>query len=131
MNGADLRRGILEAAWWPNRTGEIRVLIEYGADINERDDAENTALIRSALRGHLENLETLLEYGAALDAGDDFGCTAILKAAKADTHLLFNSLLRRKPTSGLQIPTDIQRYMHRRKTVTSKPLNILLNSVWN
>ncbi|KAI9812045.1 MAG: hypothetical protein M1827_004938 [Pycnora praestabilis] len=80
-NGASAKTGFLEAAWWPGRTREIQILSEYRrSESEERDRDGRTALIRTACRGHKENMETLLKYGAVLDAVDHNGGTAIMRA---------------------------------------------------
>jgi ankyrin repeat protein len=61
----------------------IEILRKRGADVNARDNYEQTALIRAAM--HCENpeiIETLLEAGADIGHKDEEGCSAIDYAEK-------------------------------------------------
>jgi len=74
-------------------TGIVKILIQAGADVNEKDEYGGTALIRAADSGHREMVEYLLDEGAEIDAmerGSRF--TALFKAVSAG-HLSIVQLL--------------------------------------
>ena len=48
---------------------KVRVLLKSGADVNQTDRNELSALYRAASKGHAEVIQMLLEAGARLDAG--------------------------------------------------------------
>jgi ankyrin repeat protein len=70
------RRGLLYAQGglplhFAARSGWVdvcRALIEYGADLNTRDEEGWTALHKAARNGHVETVALLIEHGAELEA---------------------------------------------------------------
>ena len=50
----------------PTPQAVLELLLEHGADINERDGQQYTALMHSAQRGHRELVALLLHRGAAI-----------------------------------------------------------------
>ena len=54
-----------------------RLLIESGAEINARSDAEMTALINAAWRGSVEIVRLLVEKGADTNVQADSGSTVL------------------------------------------------------
>jgi ankyrin repeat protein len=59
-----------------------RLLLEYGARVDEADDAGTTPLLRAAAAGHNELVGLLLRSGAAVDlASKSTGMTALYAAA--------------------------------------------------
>ncbi|PWW72552.1 ankyrin [Tuber magnatum] len=61
--------------------GTIKLLIDRGAKVNERNGVEQTPLHWAVVRGDLEAIELLLENGADLKAKDDEGADVIEWAA--------------------------------------------------
>jgi hypothetical protein len=57
--------------------GSVRVLLQYGADVNGRTENGNTALIEAAGYGYAEIVAILLEAGATPDVRDRDGYTAL------------------------------------------------------
>ena len=51
-----------------NSLGFIKFLIENGADVNARDDMDNTALLNAVNDGRTDVVKLLLEHGAAASA---------------------------------------------------------------
>jgi ankyrin repeat protein len=69
------RTPLMESAW--NGQAEvIKLLLDYGADINAVDDHGMTALIRAARRGHEMSVKLLLDRGADATIRDKNGRTA-------------------------------------------------------
>ncbi|MCL6590462.1 MAG: ankyrin repeat domain-containing protein [Firmicutes bacterium] len=60
----------------------VKYLIEKGANINEKNNAGQTALMYAAEDGHLEIVKFLMEKGADLDAKDVNNETAFMKATQ-------------------------------------------------
>ncbi|MCK4319256.1 ankyrin repeat domain-containing protein [Candidatus Micrarchaeota archaeon] len=75
--------GELIAASQKGDTEEIKLLIEKGVDVNEKEKKgdEGTALIWAVYRGHTETAELLIEKGADVEARDKNGLTALILAA--------------------------------------------------
>jgi ankyrin repeat protein len=86
------RRGVLYAqggtalhfAAGYGRVDVCRVLIEYGAELNKRDEEGWTALHKAARNGQVETVALLIEHGAELEAtSEKEGSTAMHTAASA------------------------------------------------
>jgi ankyrin repeat protein len=54
----------------------VRVLLDYGADVNGRDNHSRTPLMWAALKGHGDIARILIKAGADLFATDKFGYSA-------------------------------------------------------
>jgi len=93
-NGADVNKMGYES---PNRTplmiaaeegkeNLVKLLVEYGADVNAKDHYGDTALMLAANAGHLNVVEFLVEHGAnvnAVAAGYIYaGSTALIYASE-------------------------------------------------
>lgn len=74
------------------------MLLEYGADVNARENEYGvTPLMRACAAGNLETVKLLLIYGAEVDIGDkDDGKTAIDYAKEAGRDDIVQALQRRK-----------------------------------
>jgi ankyrin repeat protein len=59
-----------------------KVLFEWGADINTRDDFGATPLIHAVTVGPLEVVQWLIENGASLEFKDSIGSTALSAATR-------------------------------------------------
>ena len=55
--------------------GVVKILLEYGADMDVKDEDGNTFLHRAAEKGHTKVVKVLLEYGADVNAENLFGET--------------------------------------------------------
>jgi ankyrin repeat protein len=58
-----------------------RMLLEYGAEVDSRNDRGQTPLGGVAFKGYEEIVTLLLEYGAAIDADNGGGMTPLMFAA--------------------------------------------------
>jgi ankyrin repeat protein len=72
----------LHEAAWRGDVGEVRRLVEAGADVNWRDSVGETALFGACAWGRLEVVRYLLEVGARHDLRESFsGLTPLHWAA--------------------------------------------------
>ena len=94
----------------------LRLALQDGAQINARDSASETALIRAAREGRLVMVEILLGAGASLDLQDREGRTALARAALGGFIDIVSMLIR----SGADITLDDKN--------GDKPLDIALRS---
>lgn len=63
--------GLLQCAVLGGNEASISLLLEKGADINERDDTGRTALIHACSEGHESIVRMLLDFGADVSVCDD------------------------------------------------------------
>ncbi len=77
---AELDRRLIDAAW-ANDLAKARLLIPAGADVNAKDETEQSAYLISTSEGHLDLLELTLRQGADVDAKDSFNGTGLIRAA--------------------------------------------------
>ncbi len=79
---------LMEAVWRPDAKLElVRILLDAGADINERDSLGTPILTHAASQGHTEIVKAIIHAGADVNAkGRMFGNTA-LQIAVRDGHI--------------------------------------------
>lgn len=82
---SELRKQLMLASKG-GQAGPIARLLNFGLDVNTRDDENNTPLIIAAENGHAEAVKALLEAGADLDARNQQR-TSALSAACSRGHL--------------------------------------------
>ena len=82
--------------------GEIRDLLERGADPDTRDRYGQTALMRAALHGHAELVEVLIGAGAALDVTAKYGLSALMLAAVNGREEIARALIRAGADRGIR-----------------------------
>lgn len=75
-----LNAKLIEAAW-NNDLQRVTSLIARGADVNAKDDTEQSAYLISTSEGYQELLELTLRHGADVDAKDSFNGTGLIRAA--------------------------------------------------
>lgn len=63
----------------------LRNLLDGGADANEKNRTEATAIFRAVQNAHEEAVKILIDAGTDLNHKDRFGQTALHIAAKGDT----------------------------------------------
>ncbi|KAA0170882.1 hypothetical protein FNF28_01155 [Cafeteria roenbergensis] len=71
----------------------VGLLLDYGADLEARDDEACTALVLATTNGRNETVKNLLARGADLEAKDAFGSTALMWAAEMGHSELVDTLL--------------------------------------
>lgn len=70
-----------------------RLLLKYGANVNQPDKAGRTPLMLAAEQGKTAMAELLLRSGASVNAHDNEGRTALMRAAGAENRLALLKLL--------------------------------------
>ena len=85
-NDKNLRRGERK----PSAEGAVLMLLDAGADVHARNEADFTALHGAALRGLNEVVQTLLDHGADIDARDFRGRTPYRLAQGSKPGILFS-----------------------------------------
>ncbi|KAJ7147877.1 ankyrin repeat-containing domain protein, partial [Mycena crocata] len=73
---------VLRLASGVGREREVRLLIEYGADVNEQGGFYGTALQVASINGHKEIMKLLLENEADVNAVDGYHGTALHAASQ-------------------------------------------------
>jgi len=75
----------------------VKLLLDAGADFNERDDDGQTALIGAAISGHAEIVKLLIEKGADVNIEDKYNKTALDYAEKDEIkQLLLEAMEKQK-----------------------------------
>lgn len=72
----------LRDAAWTNDVSRARALLTRGADVNAKDETEQSAYLIATSEGYLELLRLALAHGADLDAHDSFDGTGLIRAAE-------------------------------------------------
>lgn len=83
--GADANYGPdrpLQQACYVGNHGIVQLLLEYGADVDGRDETKDTALMMAASFGHEEIVKMLLKQGADINAQSNSHGTALIAAAR-------------------------------------------------
>ena len=112
---------------------EILKLIEQGADVNARDDAEQTALMYAAVSNqNPEIISALLKSGADINARDDAGRTALMLAVSKNPNLdVIKTLIK---ADGIEINSVQERngwtalFWAAYSAVNPEVINILLDN---
>lgn len=87
-----------DALMWAAGVGHddiVKVLLNWGADVNARDSQGTSVLMRAVQNNHAGVVRVLLNWGANMDATDNSGLTALVLAAKIglwDIILIFAKL---------------------------------------
>ncbi|WP_353952824.1 ankyrin repeat domain-containing protein [Knoellia sp. S7-12] len=93
--GADraaLDRQLRDAAW-PGDAALAARLIERGADVNGKDETQQSAYLIATSEGHLELLRLTLRHGAKVDDKDSWNGTGLIRAAERGHALVVGELL--------------------------------------
>lgn len=84
----------LRAAAWANDVARARQLIRQGADVNAKDDTEQSAYLIATSEGYLDLLRLTLRHGARVDDKDSWNGTGLIRAAERGHALVVGQLLR-------------------------------------
>lgn len=90
---ARLDDALIEAAW----AGDVRrarELVADGADVNDKDDSQQSAYLISTSQGYLDLLELTLRNGADVGSLDSFNGTGLIRAADRGHADIVGRLLR-------------------------------------
>ncbi|WP_408897369.1 ankyrin repeat domain-containing protein [Nocardioides sp. R1-1] len=93
LTQAELDRRLRDAAW-ANDVPRARRLVRRGADVNAKDDTEQSAYLIATSEGHLELLRLALRHGARVDDKDSWNGTGLIRAAERGHALVVGELLR-------------------------------------
>lgn len=72
----------LRAATWDHDLGRAVAVIERGADVNAKDDTEQSAYLITTSEGYLDLLNVTLAHGARIDDKDSWNGTGLIRAAE-------------------------------------------------
>ena len=84
----------LRAAAWANDVTEARRLITLGADVNAKDETQQSAYLIATSEGYLDLLRLTLAHGAKVDDKDSWNGTGLIRAAERGHALVVGELLR-------------------------------------
>ena len=84
----------LRTAAWDNRVDDAAALIGRGADVNAKDETEQSAYLVATSEGYLELLDLTLRNGARVDDKDSWNGTGLIRAAERGHHDVVGHLLR-------------------------------------
>lgn len=85
-----------------NQPSTIRLLIEFAADVNAKDNYGNTALIKAISKGNKEVIKLLLAADVNVNAKNDNGTTALIAAAQHRGKEIIQMLLDKKADVNAQ-----------------------------
>ncbi|WP_340540694.1 ankyrin repeat domain-containing protein [Nocardioides sp. GXZ039] len=83
----------LRAAAWADDVPRARRLIRQGADVNAKDDTEQSAYLIATSEGYLDLLRLTLRHGARIDDKDSWNGTGLIRAAERGHGLVVGELL--------------------------------------
>lgn len=84
----------LREAAWDNDLRQATELIAQGADVNAKDDTEQSAYLISTSEGYLDLLRLTLSHGARIDDKDSLDGTGLIRAAERGHWLVIGELLK-------------------------------------
>ena len=86
---------LIRFAAYQGEVDRLRQLLDWGADINARNNKGVTALTNAISGGRVENVDLLLERGADVNAADDRGEGPVIAACRKGDLSLFKTLISR------------------------------------
>ncbi|WP_019146284.1 ankyrin repeat domain-containing protein [Aeromicrobium massiliense] len=84
----------LRDAAWDDDVPRARRLVEQGADVNAKDDTQQSAYLVATSEGHLDLLRLTLAHGARVDDKDGWNGTGLIRAAERGHADVVGTLLR-------------------------------------
>ncbi len=89
---AELDEQVREAAW-ADDVDRAATLVKRGADVNDKDDTQQSAYLIATSEGHTELLELTLAHGARVNDKDSWNGTGLIRAAERGHSLVVGRLL--------------------------------------
>lgn len=89
---AELDARLRDAAWRDD-VAAARRLVARGADVNAKDETEQSAYLIATSEGYLDLLRLALDSGAQVDAKDSWNGTGLIRAAERGHALVVGELL--------------------------------------
>jgi ankyrin repeat protein len=83
----------LRAATWDDDLDRAAALIDRGADVNAKDDTEQSAYLITTSEGYLDLLNLTLAHDAQIDDKDSWNGTGLIRAAERGHALVVGRLL--------------------------------------
>lgn len=83
----------LRDAAWPGDTARAARLVEQGADVNAKDETQQSAYLIATSEGHLDLLRLTLSSGARVNDKDSWNGTGLIRAAERGHALVVGELL--------------------------------------
>lgn len=83
----------LRTAAWKDDVRAARELVRRGADVDAKDDTDQSAYLVAASEGYLDLLDLTLDAGATVDDKDGWNGTALIRAAERGHALVVGRLL--------------------------------------
>ena len=105
-----------------------RMLLEFGAKINQRDSERQTPLMRLDDDANTEMVELLLQYGAKIDAEDKEGNTALILAAEYGNAEVVAALLKGNPEVNVANEDGQNALMNAASNDDLEVVRLLLNA---
>jgi uncharacterized protein len=93
VDQATLDRRLRHAAW-ANDVDTARRLVRHGADVNAKDETEQSAYLIATSEGYLDLLRLTLRAGATIDDKDSWNGTGLIRAAERGHGTVVGELLR-------------------------------------
>lgn len=84
----------LRRAAWADDVPLAKWLVRRGADVNAKDDTEQSAYLIATSEGYLDLLRLTLRHGAKVDDKDSWNGTGLIRAAERGHALVVGELLR-------------------------------------
>lgn len=89
----------------------IKLILDSGADVNERTIFDATPLIQATMLGHIQIVKLLLQYSVDIDAQDRFGKTALIWAVERGDLDSIKELLSKKVNLNIKNKDDLTALM--------------------
>ncbi len=83
----------LREAAWANDVDRAAALVKSGADVNSKDDTQQSAYLIATSEGYTDLLEVTLAHGARVNDKDSWNGTGLIRAAERGHSLVVGRLL--------------------------------------
>ncbi len=83
----------LRDAAWANDVDRAAALVKRGADVNDKDDTQQSAYLIATSEGYTDLLEVTLAHGARVNDKDSWNGTGLIRAAERGHSLVVGRLL--------------------------------------